>query len=591
MVNVKQWQLGLCLITSIFSHALYAAQCEFTLRNEWNSGFTAAVKITNDTAQDIQGWSVSLAYADGTTITNMWNANLAGANPYQATNKNYNARIAANQSVEFGFNGNKGTQNVPAEIPSLGDICGIGNESNQRPIADANASEILGSIPFTVDFDASGSEDPEGETLTYSWDFDDGNTSTEVSPTHTFTEVGNYNVSLVVSDGEMDSQASTLTIVAEAPQPEDALCEFEVVNEWNSGFTSAVKIHNDVDYPIQGWRVSLNFPDGSEVSGAWNATVSGNNPYQFVNANYNATIQPGSQVEFGFNTQKASADSPAPIPELGGICRQGVEVNNPPLAVANVSPLQGTVPFTVTFDASASSDVDGDELSYLWTLADGSTSNEANFEQVIDEAGSYPVSLIVNDGNLDSETVMVTIQASEPTPGQAYSLNNSLSSIHFVSTKKVHLLETHTFTDISAQISAEGAASLSINLASVESNIDIRNQRMREHLFEVDTFATAQVTLPVDLAQIASMTVAGSQVLSISPNLDLHGVSATLETDVRITKLSDSRFMVQNLNPIIIQAADFDLTAGIEMLRQLAGLDVISYSVPVNFTLVFDAQE
>lgn len=52
--------------------------------------------------------------------------------------------------------------------------------------------------PLSVSFDASGST---GTGLTYEWDFGDGTTSTEVSPSHTYTKVGNYIVTLKVTDG------------------------------------------------------------------------------------------------------------------------------------------------------------------------------------------------------------------------------------------------------------------------------------------------------------------------------------------------------------------------------------------------------
>ena len=48
--------------------------------------------------------------------------------------------------------------------------------------------------------------------------------------------------------------------------------------------------------------------------------------------------------------------------------------------------------------------------------------------------------------------------------------------------------------------------------------------------------------------------------------------------------------MVQNVSPIVINAQDYALVEGIETLRGLANLPVISYSVPVNFTLIYNAQ-
>ena len=58
---------------------------------------------------------------------------------------------------------------------------------------------------MVLSFDASKSTDEDGDTLTYSWNFGDNSTSKEVSGTHTYAEPGEYTVTLVVSDGGLNS--------------------------------------------------------------------------------------------------------------------------------------------------------------------------------------------------------------------------------------------------------------------------------------------------------------------------------------------------------------------------------------------------
>ncbi len=71
---------------------------------------------------------------------------------------------------------------------------------NQRPVIDY----VLSSEPYlagsSISFDASSSYDPEGEPLTYSWDFTDGITSNRKTTSHTFKSSGVFNISLRVSD-------------------------------------------------------------------------------------------------------------------------------------------------------------------------------------------------------------------------------------------------------------------------------------------------------------------------------------------------------------------------------------------------------
>ncbi len=170
-----------------------------------------------------------------------------------------------------------------------------------------------------------------------------------------------------------------------------------------------------------------------------------------------------------------------------------------------------------------------------------------------------------------------------------YVLDPDKSSLYFVSTKQIHVVENHTFQEMSGSISEIGSAQLRINLSSVDTGIAIRNQRVRDLLFEVASFAEAIVTLPVDTSGLAALGVGSSQTQAISASLTMHGVTAAVDTEVVVTRLSTTSLMVQSASPILISAGDYNLAGGVDALRNIANLDVISYTVPVNFTLVFSA--
>jgi glucose/arabinose dehydrogenase len=75
--------------------------------------------------------------------------------------------------------------------------------SNLPPVAMATATPTAGASPLLVQFDASGSTDPEGAPLSYFWDLDgDGafDDSTAVNPTWTFTTPGKHTATVVVTD-------------------------------------------------------------------------------------------------------------------------------------------------------------------------------------------------------------------------------------------------------------------------------------------------------------------------------------------------------------------------------------------------------
>jgi PKD repeat protein len=85
---------------------------------------------------------------------------------------------------------------------------------DRPPVADAGGP-YTGVTNVGVNFDGSGSSDPDGDALTYLWDFGDGGSSTDGSPMHTYTAAGVYDVTLTVSSGSpvlSDTDATTATI-------------------------------------------------------------------------------------------------------------------------------------------------------------------------------------------------------------------------------------------------------------------------------------------------------------------------------------------------------------------------------------------
>ena len=90
--------------------------------------------------------------------------------------------------------------------------------ANQPPVAVATANPTSGAAPLTVNFDGSGSSDPDGDPITYAWDLDgDGlyDDSTAAQPTFTYTQSGTYTARLQVTDSPGASSVSgpiTITV-------------------------------------------------------------------------------------------------------------------------------------------------------------------------------------------------------------------------------------------------------------------------------------------------------------------------------------------------------------------------------------------
>lgn len=72
--------------------------------------------------------------------------------------------------------------------------------SDTAPVAIAVADVLSGAGPLLVNFDASQSRDPNGDALSFGWDFGDGQTSSELRPAHIYTADGEYTAQLTVTD-------------------------------------------------------------------------------------------------------------------------------------------------------------------------------------------------------------------------------------------------------------------------------------------------------------------------------------------------------------------------------------------------------
>lgn len=168
-----------------------------------------------------------------------------------------------------------------------------------------------------------------------------------------------------------------------------------------------------------------------------------------------------------------------------------------------------------------------------------------------------------------------------------WSLDGAASSLYYVTSKAAAISEVNHFTRLSGRVTDAGQATLDIDLSSVATNIEIRDERMREIVFQVDQFPSANVTLQVDGAALSALKPGEVREQQVEARLSLHGVEQTLPARVAITGLAGGALQVHNLEPLLVAAGSFGLAAGVEQLREIAGLPSINPNIVVNFTLVY----
>lgn len=180
----------------------------------------------------------------------------------------------------------------------------------------------------------------------------------------------------------------------------------------------------------------------------------------------------------------------------------------------------------------------------------------------------------------------VTCLAAAPLQAD-WQLDPDASSLFYVTSKASAISEVNSFTSLSGGIADSGEATLTIDLASVSTAIEIRDQRMREMVFEVVDFPSASVTLSVDTAALNALKAGESIEDSWDAAISLHGEEQTLTARLGITKLADDSLRVHTVQPLLVSAGSFGLAEGVEQLREVAGLPAINPNAVVNFTLVY----
>src|SRR5690606_33896412 len=115
-------------------------------------------------------------------------------------------------------------------------------------------------------------------------------------------------------------------------------------------------------------------------------------------------------------------------------------------------------------------------------------------------------------------------------------------------------------------------------------------ERLRTLLFDTAKFPEAQVMATVRQALITDLAPGAQLELRLPVQVQLNGRKHGYMAELLATRLDDQRFQVVTLAPLVLNAADFGLTDGVEALRKIAGLPAISLSVPVGAVLIFTAR-
>lgn len=187
-------------------------------------------------------------------------------------------------------------------------------------------------------------------------------------------------------------------------------------------------------------------------------------------------------------------------------------------------------------------------------------------------------------------TAMLGLTATSSTAdghATAWALDPALSNISFGSIKNDYYGESHTFGSISGSVTDAGEVTLNLGLGSVETNIDIRNERLVEFVF--NNAPNATITANIDMAVLDALPVGGSANIETYGTLNLLGIENELDANFFVMRLSETQVLVDSNGMVMLSTEDAEIDRGIDTLQELASLDGITRVSPVSLRLIFNS--
>ena len=169
-----------------------------------------------------------------------------------------------------------------------------------------------------------------------------------------------------------------------------------------------------------------------------------------------------------------------------------------------------------------------------------------------------------------------------------WKLDKSKSEISFVVTKNALIADNHYFTDFDAYVNNAGEVKLTIEMASVQTNIMKRDKRLKSILFNVAKYPQSFAQLKVRNTYLKSKPPGTQEIIQVSGHLNMLGINQVTNARLLINHLINNKVSVSTVEPILLDANDYDMLPSINTLIKLAGLKTISIKVPVSFNLVFE---
>ena len=340
-------------------------------------GFDDLTVVTGETAY-LNG---DLCYdLDGYVASYMWD--LGGGLVYSTANASHVWESPGVHSVKLMIRDDDGATNETAFNVTV---------LNRSPVAAMTASPLKTTLAKPVHFNGTGSYDPDGEIVNWTWTFGDGYKGYDEEVDHTYSVYGTYLATLTVRD-DTGGINTTGVLITVRNQPPTASMNVSPMTAY-TGDTISYDGSNSSDPENQIANYYWSFGDGTSDTGP---TVT------------------HSYIDDGWYTVRLTVvdeDSTSSFVETV------IKVlNRHPVARAEASPSSVKTFEDMTFTGTSSKDDDGSVLWYRWAFGDGTMGYGETVIHAYADDGDYTVTVTVtdDDGDEASSTIPVSIENRGP---------------------------------------------------------------------------------------------------------------------------------------------------------------------------------
>ena len=281
---------------SMASAAASDVNIDWTITQDWGTGYQGSVRVTNNSGRAIDPWSVTVPYANG--ISSAWDATAAPtADGYRFSGPTWSTALASGSSATFGFVGSpRGGALVPGSCSIAGGTCSIGGAA---PAPTVTVTPTATPAPV-------------------------------VSPTPTAAPAASASASASSTPIPVTGAAMTVAV--------------KVTSDWGTGRNVDLTITNTGSTAINAWSVSMPW-SGTSVS-MWNATAKlAGGVLTATNTSWNGSLAPGASATVGM-TDTGSYRAPTTCTSTAGSCviAGSTAVTPAPTATPTASPTATATP-------------------------------------------------------------------------------------------------------------------------------------------------------------------------------------------------------------------------------------------------------